>query len=223
MSGLSTRDVWKSDAVEVVFEKTGVRRYAVSVHRPGLPVLRMDPAPGFDRYFPHDMQHLIVEEQLGLRDGIFGRLANGGTASTFRPDDPDGIADDRARSRYRRPPSSTKRSFECRWVAGFRPIRASDLHRLARLARTLSRGGTASCGRGDGGHSSNDSRRHVRGRADATHLRVASNPRTGRCGREAMGVAVTGRFDVHSVDTFERPRLPWSEALANRCPSRRCG
>ena len=102
MSGLSTRDVWKSDAVEVVFEKTGVRRYAVSVHRPGLPVLRMDPAPGFDRYFPHDMQHLIVEEQLGLRDGIFGRLANGGTASTFRPDDPDGIADDRARSRYRR-------------------------------------------------------------------------------------------------------------------------
>jgi hypothetical protein len=71
MSGLSTRDVWKSDAVEVVFEKTGVRRYAVSVHRPGLPVLRMDPAPGFDRYFPHDMQHLIVEEQLGLRDGIF--------------------------------------------------------------------------------------------------------------------------------------------------------
>jgi len=102
MSGLSTRDVWKSDAVEVVFEKIGVRRYAVSVHRPGLPVLRMDPAPGFDRYFPHDMQHLIVEEQLGLRDGIFGRLANGGTASTFRPDDPDGIADDRARSRYRR-------------------------------------------------------------------------------------------------------------------------
>jgi len=102
MSGLSTRDVWKSDAVEVVFEKTGARRYAVSVHRPGLPVLRMDPAPGFDRYFPHDMQHLIVEEQLGLRDGIFGRLANGGTASTFRPDDPDGIADDRARSRYRR-------------------------------------------------------------------------------------------------------------------------
>ena len=96
------RDVWKSDAVEVVFEKTGVRRYAVSVHRPGLPVLRMDPAPGFDRYFPHDMQHLIVEEQLGLRDGIFGRLANGGTASTFRPDDPDGVADDRARSRYRR-------------------------------------------------------------------------------------------------------------------------
>jgi len=55
MSGLSTRDVWKSDAVEVVFEKTGARRYAVSVHRPGLPVLRMDPAPGFNRYLPHDM------------------------------------------------------------------------------------------------------------------------------------------------------------------------
>jgi len=77
MSGLSTRDVWKSGAVEVVFEKTGARRYAVAVHRSGLPALRMDPAPGFDRHFPHDMQHLIVEEQLGIVDGIFGRLANG--------------------------------------------------------------------------------------------------------------------------------------------------
>ena len=80
MSGLSTRDVWKSGAVEVVFEKTGARRYAVAVHRSGLPALRMDPAPGFDRHFPHDMQHLIVEEQLGIVDRIFGRLANGGTA-----------------------------------------------------------------------------------------------------------------------------------------------
>ena len=102
MPGLSTRDVWKSGPVEVVFEKTGARRYAVAVHRSGLPALRMDPAPGFDRHFPHDMQHLIVEEQLDIVDGIFGRLANGGTASTFRPDDPDGLVDNRARSRYRR-------------------------------------------------------------------------------------------------------------------------
>lgn len=68
--------------MDVIFERTGARRYAVEIHRDG-EVLRMDPAPGFDPYFPHDLQHLIIEEQLGLRHGIFGRLAAGGTSSTF--------------------------------------------------------------------------------------------------------------------------------------------
>lgn len=68
--------------MDVIFERTGARRYAVEIHRDD-EVLRMDPAPGFDEYFPHDLQHLIVEEQLGLRHGIFGRLAAGGTSSTF--------------------------------------------------------------------------------------------------------------------------------------------
>ncbi|MFV0258897.1 MAG: hypothetical protein ACK5PP_10670 [Acidimicrobiales bacterium] len=69
--------------MDVVFERTGVRSYAVEIRRPGAPTLRMDPAPGFDPWFPHDLLHLVVEEQLGLTDGIYGRLANGGTASTF--------------------------------------------------------------------------------------------------------------------------------------------
>jgi hypothetical protein len=77
--------VWDDFPVDVVFERTGERRYAVEVRRSGKPVLRMDPAPGFDAFFPHDMQHLIVEEQLGITDGIFGRLAKGGTAATFHP------------------------------------------------------------------------------------------------------------------------------------------
>lgn len=65
--------------------RTGQRRYAVEIHRFDGEMLRMDPAPGFDDYFPHDLQHLIVEEQLGLTSAIFGRLAKGGTASTFAP------------------------------------------------------------------------------------------------------------------------------------------
>jgi hypothetical protein len=32
---------------------------------------------------PHDLMHLVVERELGLRHGIFGQLAAGGTAGTF--------------------------------------------------------------------------------------------------------------------------------------------
>jgi hypothetical protein len=71
--------------MEVVFVRTGQRRYAVEVHHVDGSVLRMDPASGFDEWFPHDLQHLVVEEQLGLRDGIYGQVARGGSASTFHP------------------------------------------------------------------------------------------------------------------------------------------
>ncbi len=43
----------------------------------------MNPAPGYDLSMPHDLMHMIVEAQLGLRRGIFGQLAAGGTAGTF--------------------------------------------------------------------------------------------------------------------------------------------
>ena len=68
----------------LVFRRTDQRRYAVEVQRPGLPDLEMNPAPGYDPLMPHDMMHLIVESQLGLMHGIFGQLASGGTAGTFR-------------------------------------------------------------------------------------------------------------------------------------------
>lgn len=88
--------------MEVIFERTSVRRYAVEIRRAGFPALRMDTAPGFDELFPHDLQHLVVEEQLGLRDGIYGRLARGGTAATFQPVQKSGRRDHRAHSRRRR-------------------------------------------------------------------------------------------------------------------------
>lgn len=43
----------------------------------------MDSAPGYDALMPHDLQHLIVEQELGIQLGIFGQIASGGTAGTF--------------------------------------------------------------------------------------------------------------------------------------------
>lgn len=62
----------------------------------------MDPAPGFDRWLPHDLLHLIVEEQLGLERGIYGRLAMGGNAATFSPVRSSGKRNGRADARERR-------------------------------------------------------------------------------------------------------------------------
>jgi hypothetical protein len=70
--------------MQVEFHKTGERRYAVIIRRDGLADLKMDPAPGFDALMPHDMLHFLVEQELGLRRGIFGQLAHGTTAGTFR-------------------------------------------------------------------------------------------------------------------------------------------
>jgi hypothetical protein len=69
----------------LVFRRTGKRRYAVEAHREQWPDLEMDPAPGFHSLMPHDLMHLVVEAQLGLENGIFGQLAIGGDAGSFRP------------------------------------------------------------------------------------------------------------------------------------------
>lgn len=71
--------------MKVRFERTRQRRYAVAVIRSQHGDLRMDPAPGFSELIPHDLVHLVVEEEFGLRDGIFGQLAAGGNAGTFVP------------------------------------------------------------------------------------------------------------------------------------------
>ena len=68
----------------VIFRRTGQRRYAVEIRRPTFGEVEMNPAPGYDELFPHDMLHLVVEAQLGLTRGIFGQLAAGGHAGTFR-------------------------------------------------------------------------------------------------------------------------------------------
>jgi hypothetical protein len=86
--------------MQVEFQKTGERRYAVTVLRENLPALTMNPAPGFDPLMPHDLLHFLVEQELGLRKGIFGQVADGGTAGTFH--NQPAAANSRADSRLRR-------------------------------------------------------------------------------------------------------------------------
>lgn len=75
--------------MKVTFTRTGIRRYRVSVEGPGVVSSVMDPAPGYDPRMPHDMAHFIVESEFGISGGVFGQLAGGGHASTFRPIEPE--------------------------------------------------------------------------------------------------------------------------------------
>ena len=70
--------------MKVTFTKTAQRRYRVSVEGPGVVSSFMEPAAGFDTRLPHDMAHFVVENELGINGGVFGQLAAGGTARTFR-------------------------------------------------------------------------------------------------------------------------------------------
>lgn len=67
--------------MNVRFRRTGVRRYAVVVTLAGEPPRAMDPAPGYDDDIPHDLVHYVVEAELGLTNGVYGRAARG--AGTF--------------------------------------------------------------------------------------------------------------------------------------------
>lgn len=71
--------------MNVTFTKTAERRYRVSVEGPGLMASFMEPAPGYDTRLPHDMAHFVVERELRIAGGVFGQLADGGHANTFRP------------------------------------------------------------------------------------------------------------------------------------------
>ncbi|MGN6689420.1 MAG: hypothetical protein ACTHJU_00610 [Sphingopyxis sp.] len=69
--------------MKVHFIRSGERRYSMRIERDGLPVLVMDPAPGFDPDLPHDMVHFVVEAALGLKTGVFGQIGAGGDAGSF--------------------------------------------------------------------------------------------------------------------------------------------
>jgi hypothetical protein len=84
--------------MRVEFVRTRPRAYAVRIHRDGDSPLEMNPAPGYDDLMPHDLLHLVVEDALGLRGGIFGQVAAGGHAGTFHTR----IGDTRAAARRRR-------------------------------------------------------------------------------------------------------------------------
>ncbi|HZS07649.1 MAG TPA: hypothetical protein VFD58_22630 [Blastocatellia bacterium] len=71
--------------MEVLFRRTGERRYAITICRKDQPPVEMNPAPGYDPIMPHDLLHLVVESELGLSCGIFGQVAQGGHAGTFHP------------------------------------------------------------------------------------------------------------------------------------------
>jgi len=70
--------------MKVHFIRSGERRYGVRIERAEGPPLVMDPAPGFDPDLPHDMVHFVVEAVLGLKTGVFGQIAAGGNAGSFR-------------------------------------------------------------------------------------------------------------------------------------------
>jgi hypothetical protein len=84
----------------VTFTRTGERQYAVRATLEGMPDVEMNPAPGYDSFMPHDLQHFIVERALGIDRAIYGQLAAGGTAGTFHSVAKPG--DHRAASRARR-------------------------------------------------------------------------------------------------------------------------
>lgn len=67
--------------MHVSFKRTGVKRYAVTVTVSGEPERALNPAPGYDDDIPHDLVHYVVEAELGLSNGVYGRAARG--AGTF--------------------------------------------------------------------------------------------------------------------------------------------
>ena len=83
----------------VCFVRTGERRYAVRAMLPAGPVLEMNPAPGFDPWVPHDLQHFIVEKHFDIAGAVFGRLAAGGTAGTFHAVEQGGASREASRQR----------------------------------------------------------------------------------------------------------------------------
>jgi hypothetical protein len=71
--------------MRVQFKRTGERRYGIWVERDRAPAMMMHPAPGFDPYLPHDVLHFVAEAEWGIDESVFGQLAAGGDAGTFRP------------------------------------------------------------------------------------------------------------------------------------------
>jgi hypothetical protein len=73
--------------MNVIFTKTGERRYGVRVERDRAPALCIWSAPGYDDYLPHDVLHCVAEAEFGLDGAVFGDLAAGGNARIFIPVD----------------------------------------------------------------------------------------------------------------------------------------
>lgn len=112
--------------MRVAFERTGERRYAVLVAVPGKPVQSMSPAPGYDDHIPHDLVHYVVEAELRLEAGVFGRAARGG--GTFIATTPGGESS-RERARQQRKQRRREKS-----LGATDESRRSDMETSERLA-----------------------------------------------------------------------------------------
>lgn len=84
--------------MQVSFKRTGERRYAVVVSHAGRVAQAIEPAPGYDDDIPHDLVHYIVEAELRLTSGVFGRASRGG-GTFIAGTDAGTSARDRARQR----------------------------------------------------------------------------------------------------------------------------
>lgn len=79
--------------VHVTFKHTGERRYALTIRRADVSARRWLRRRDD---IPHDLVHYLVEAELGLSWGVFGRAAQGGGAFIARAE---GSARERARQR----------------------------------------------------------------------------------------------------------------------------
>jgi len=110
----------------VVFKRTGEHRYAVFVSGPGMPTSAADPAPGYDDNIPHDLVHYVVEAELRLTNGVYGRAARG--AGTFIAQTERDISP-RARARQQR--KQRKRELGLRAQGGVPAAEMVESERLA--------------------------------------------------------------------------------------------
>ena len=114
--------------MNVSFQRTGARRYAVIVSVPGQGLRAIDPAPGYDDDIPHDLVHYLVEAELRLGSGVYGRVAQGG--GTFIAAAQPGLSA-RERSRQQRKQRKREQSLRASDEAGADEMVLSE--RLAAL------------------------------------------------------------------------------------------
>jgi hypothetical protein len=109
--------------VEARFKRTGARRYAVELVVPGAGVQSMSPAPGYDDDIPHDLVHYVVEAELQLHAGVFGRAAKGG--GTFVHEAAPSLTA-RELARQRRKSKKRESAFRARDDSGAREMATSE-------------------------------------------------------------------------------------------------
>jgi hypothetical protein len=118
--------------MHVIFKRTGTRRYAVIIRQPDGAEQRMEPAPGYDDDIPHDLVHYVVEAELALKDGVFGRASKGGGTFIGQPD---ASTNARALARARRKQKKREAGFGQRDSAQGQQMDTSE--RLAALCDVM--------------------------------------------------------------------------------------